>query len=88
MSGEGRTSAGLAHVGAYLLLARSAPQFLIKDIPPTVKVGSQAWASLVIAAMTIEAQTPGKVPGMTFAQVMSAADQARAADPQQAHVAG
>ncbi|WP_438868783.1 OspG family effector kinase [Pseudomonas sp. L1(2025)] len=81
LSRTGRTSAALASVGAYLLLARSAPQFLIKDIPPTVKIGSQAWASLTIAAMTIEAQTPGKVPGMTFAQVMSAAEQAQRADP-------
>ncbi len=81
LSSTGRTSTGLGKVGAYLLLARSAPQFLIKDIPPNVKVGSQAWASLTIAAMTIEAQTPGKVLSMTFAQVMSAADEARLVDP-------
>ena len=81
LSRTGKTSAALASVGAYLLLAKSAPQFLIKDIPATVKVGSQAWASLAIAAMTIEAQTPGKVPGMTFAQVMSEAQEARRVDP-------
>ncbi|WP_258232352.1 SET domain-containing protein-lysine N-methyltransferase [Pseudomonas orientalis] len=81
LSAEGKTSAGLADVGAYLLLARSAPQFLINDIPATVKVGSHAWASLTIAAMTIEAQIPGKVPGMAFADVMSTADNARAAAP-------
>ena len=81
LSQAGRTSAALAHVGAYLLLAKSAPQFLIQDIPPTVKIGSQAWASLTIAAMTIEAQTPGKVPGMTFAQVMSEAQAAQQLDP-------
>lgn len=81
LSGTGRTSAGLAKVGAHLLLARSAPQFLIKDIPKSVKVGSQAWANLTIAAMTIEAQAPGKVLGMTFAQVMSEAEEARRLDP-------
>ncbi len=81
LSRTGKTSAALASVGAYLLLARAAPQFLIKDIPATVKVGSQAWASLTVAAMTIEAQTPGKVPGMTFAQVMSEAQEARRVDP-------
>ncbi|MCF5080540.1 SET domain-containing protein-lysine N-methyltransferase [Pseudomonas lactis] len=81
LSSTGKTSAALANVGAYLLLARSAPQFLIKDIPATVKVGSQAWASLTIAAMTLEAQAPGKVRGMTFAQVMSEADKARLVDP-------
>ncbi|WP_236479329.1 SET domain-containing protein, partial [Pseudomonas sp. PA-4-8C] len=81
LSSTGKTSAALASVGAYLLLAKAAPQFLIKDIPATVKVGSHAWASLTVAAMTIEAQTPGKVPGMTFAQVMSEAQEARRVDP-------
>ncbi|EIK73493.1 hypothetical protein PseBG33_2889 [Pseudomonas synxantha BG33R] len=81
LSSTGTTSAALASVGAYLLLAKAVPQFLIKDIPPTVKVGSQAWASLTMAAMTIEAHTPGKVPGMTFAQVMSEAENARRVDP-------
>lgn len=81
LSRTGRTSTGLAKVGAYVLLASSAPQFLIKGIPANVKVGSQAWASLTIAAMTIEAQTPGKVLGMTFAQVMSEAEEARLVDP-------
>ncbi|MCK3827119.1 SET domain-containing protein-lysine N-methyltransferase [Pseudomonas sp. W2Aug9] len=81
LSRTGKTSVALAKVGAYLLLAKSAPQFLIKDIPPTVKVGSQTWANLTIAAMTSEAQAPGKVPGMTFAQVMSEAENARRVDP-------
>lgn len=87
LSSSGRTSAALAKVGAYLLLARSAPQFLIKDIPPSVKIGSQAWASLTIAAMTIEAQTPGKVLGMTFAQVMREAEKAWLVDPAITHTA-
>lgn len=81
LSRTGRTSAALARVGAYLLLAKSAPQYLVKDIPPTVKIGSQAWASLMIAVTTIEAQSPGKVTGMTFAQVMSEAEQAQRANP-------
>lgn len=81
LSSTGKTSAALANVGAYLLLARTTPQYLIKGIPPNVKIGSQAWASLTIAAMTIEAQTPGKVLGMTFAQVMSEAQEARLVDP-------
>ncbi|WP_339538845.1 SET domain-containing protein-lysine N-methyltransferase [Pseudomonas sp. RA_15y_Pfl2_54] len=81
LSREGRTSAALAKAGAYLLLGRSAPQFLIEDIPGNVKVGSLAWANLTIAAMTIEAQTPGKVPGMSFAQIMSQSESARLVDP-------
>ncbi|KHA75444.1 hypothetical protein NZ35_03365 [Pseudomonas chlororaphis] len=81
LSGETRTSPGLAKVAAHLLLARLAPQYLIADIPQNVKVGSLAWANLTIAAMTIEAQTPGKVPGMSFAQIMSQSESARLVDP-------
>ncbi|WP_460164782.1 membrane-targeted effector domain-containing toxin [Pseudomonas sp. S1_G07] len=80
LSEEGITTAEMAKVGAYLLLARKAPELLIKDIPASVTYGSPAWVSLSIAAATIEAQTPGKVPGMTFAQVMSAAENASLQD--------
>ncbi|MDD1000646.1 SET domain-containing protein-lysine N-methyltransferase [Pseudomonas sp. TNT2022 ID642] len=81
LSREGRTSAALAKAGAYLLLSRSAPQFLIEGIPGNVKVGSLAWTNLTMAAIAIEAHTPGKVPGLTFAEVMSKAENARLVDP-------
>ncbi|MDY7533377.1 hypothetical protein RGV33_17085 [Pseudomonas sp. Bout1] len=71
-----RTSPEMAGAGAYLLLARKAPEFLVKHIPDSVTYGSMAWVSLAVAAATIEAQTPGKVPNMTYAQVMSAAENA------------
>lgn len=76
LSSTGKASPEMAAAGTYLLLARKAPVFLIKDIPDSVTYGSPAWVSLAIAAATIEAQTPGKVPSMTFAQVMSAAESA------------
>ncbi|WLI03961.1 hypothetical protein PSH66_15160 [Pseudomonas sp. FP597] len=76
-----KTSSELAGAAAYLLLASRAPVFLIKDIPSSVTYGSVAWVNLTIAAATIEAQTPGKVPNMTFAQVMLAAERAGQADP-------
>ncbi len=76
LDNEGHTTPGMAKVGAYLLLARKAPELLIKDIPANVTYGSPAWVSLSIAAATIEAQTPGKVPNMTFAQVMLEAENA------------
>ncbi|WP_248749718.1 hypothetical protein [Pseudomonas sp. MWU15-20650] len=58
----------------HLLLSRAAPQLLIKDIPPSVKFGSPLWTQLTIAAAKIEAHTPGRVPGMTYAQVLIAAE--------------
>lgn len=71
-----KTSPEMARAGAYLLLARKAPEFLIKDIPDRVTYGSPAWVSLAVAAAAIEAQFPGKVAHMTFAQVMSSAENA------------
>ncbi|WP_256349487.1 hypothetical protein [Pseudomonas sp. D8002] len=71
-----QTSPEMAKAGAYLLLARKAPEFLIKDIPDRVTYGSPAWVSLAVAAAAIEAQFPGKVAHMTFAQVMSSAENA------------
>ncbi|QDG60439.1 hypothetical protein [Pseudomonas sp. NIBRBAC000502773] len=85
-----RTAPEMAKVRAYLLLARKAPELLIKDLPANLTYGSPAWVSLSIAAATIEAQTPGKVPNMTFAQVMlkaKDADQEDMAVTQQAQAA-
>ncbi|WP_156338133.1 membrane-targeted effector domain-containing toxin [Pseudomonas sp. MIACH] len=73
---EGYATPAMANVGAYLLLARKAPELLIKDIPANVTYGSAAWVNLSIAAATIEAWTPGRVPNMTFAQVMMEAENA------------
>ncbi|NMY05725.1 hypothetical protein HBO12_22440 [Pseudomonas sp. WS 5059] len=81
LSASGRTRPEMAGVGAYLLLARMAPEFLIKDIPASVTYGSSAWVNLAVAARTIEAQSPGKVPNMTFVQVMLQAESAGLADP-------
>lgn len=78
---EKKTSPELAGAAAHLLLATRAPVFLIKDIPGSVTYGSPAWVNLAVAAATIEAQTPGKVPNMSFAEVMLAARSAGVADP-------
>jgi len=73
---QGDATPAMAKVAAHLLLARKAPELLIKDIPASVTYGSPAWVSLSVAAATIEAQTPGKVPNMTFTQVMMEAESA------------
>ncbi|TFF14388.1 hypothetical protein EXW72_04740 [Pseudomonas sp. BCA14] len=78
---QGKTSAAMAGVAAHVLLAGRAPALLIKDIPASVTYGSLAWVNLSVAAATIEAQTPGKVANMTFAEVMLAARNASLADP-------
>lgn len=67
---QGKSSQATAGASAHLLLASRAPVYLVKDIPSNVTYGSPAWLNLVVAVATLEAQTPGKVANMTFAQVM------------------
>lgn len=55
---------------ATLLLSSRAPEFLVKDIPAVVVVGSHAWVSFVTAVERIEANAPGATATMSYAQVM------------------
>lgn len=79
---EGRATHATARFAAHLLLARVAPQLLVKEIPAALTYGSQAWASFCIAAAAVEAQAPGTVANMTFAQVMQAAKGSGAVAPE------
>lgn len=75
----GREPPEFAHAAAHLLLRRTAPQLLVKNIPDSVVYGSTAWANLCIAVAAIEAKTPGRTATMSFAEVMITADTAGAA---------
>jgi hypothetical protein len=78
----GKTTPEMATVGAHLLLARKAPEFLVKDIPGNVTYGSPAWVSLAVAVANIEARLPGATSQMTYVDVMIRADKAASsADP-------
>lgn len=72
---KGRATADSVKLASHLLLARTAPQYLIKDIPASVTIGSLAWANLSIAVAAIEAERPGTVANMTFVEVMNYAAQ-------------
>ncbi|SDZ38778.1 glycosyltransferase [Pseudomonas salomonii] len=71
---EGRASAASADLAALMLLARSAPEYLVKDIPPTVTYGSVPWTQLAIAAAKLEVESPGRVLTMSYREVLAAAD--------------
>ncbi|MGR2708055.1 hypothetical protein B7453_18365 [Pseudomonas sp. IB20] len=71
---EGLATDSAAKLATHVLLASHAPQFLIKDIPSIVKVGGVLWGQLTTAAAKIEAQTPGRVPNMTYVEVMALAE--------------
>lgn len=72
---KGRVTVQTAHLGARLLLAKSAPQFLVKDIPSSVTYGSLTWVQLVIATARIEADSPGRALNLNYAQVLAYAEQ-------------
>ncbi|KTB64874.1 MULTISPECIES: hypothetical protein [Pseudomonas] len=85
---NGRANSKTVKLATHLLLSRVAPQFLIKDIPDSVKIGSMAWFNLTVAAAAIEAERPGTVANMTFAEVMiTAGTQGAATAPASAQTA-
>ena len=68
---KGRVTAQTASLGARLLLAKAAPEFLVKSIPRSVTYGSLTWAQLAIATARIEADTPGRSISMNYAEVLA-----------------
>ncbi|MGF6093997.1 hypothetical protein [Pseudomonas sp. 18175] len=66
----GKASAQTAALYTTLLLSSRAPEFLVKDIPPSVVLGSHAWVSFVTAVKRIEATSPGATAAMSYGQVM------------------
>lgn len=78
---KGRVTAQTAKVGARLLLAKSAPEFLVKGIPHSVTYGSLTWVQLAIATACIEADSPGRSLNLTYAQVLALAEQLGTPEP-------
>ncbi|MDQ0740119.1 glycosyltransferase [Pseudomonas sp. W4I3] len=71
---QGRASPQSADLAARVLLARTAPEHLVKNIPSSVTYGSIPWTQLVIAAAKLEAQSPGCVLTMSYSEVMAGAE--------------
>ena len=71
---DGRASKASADLAARLLLARTAPQYLVKDIPPSVTYGSVPWTQLEIAVAKLEVESPGRVLTMTYGEILAAAE--------------
>lgn len=72
---KGRVTAQTANLGARLLLAKSAPEFLVKGIPSSVTYGSLTWVQLAIATARIEADSPGRALNLNYAEVLALAEQ-------------
>lgn len=71
---QGRATLQSADLAARMLLARVAPEYRVKDIPPNVTYGSIPWAQLAIAVAKLEAQSPGRVLTMSYSEVLAAAE--------------
>lgn len=71
---QGRATVQTANLAACLLLARTAPELLVKDVPASVTYGSLLWTQLVIATAKVEADSPGRAHTMSYAEVVAHAD--------------
>ncbi|UII70912.1 hypothetical protein LVW35_25260 [Pseudomonas sp. HN11] len=71
---EPKVGANAAPLAARLLLSVTAPELLVKDIPPNLVFGSHTWTNFAIEVARIEHQVPGASMNMTFSQVMAFGD--------------
>lgn len=72
---KGYANAQTAHQKAYRLLATTAPECLVKDIPASVTYGCVLWAQLAMAVARIEAHAPGRTLSMGYAEILLSAEQ-------------
>jgi hypothetical protein len=73
----------LAPLAAHLLLARDAPEFLVREIPPSITLGSIAWINFCRGVLLVEAAKSGAAREMTYAQIMAYAELEPISDAQQ-----
>lgn len=61
----------LAPLVVHLLLARNAPEFLVRKIPTEVTLGSIAWVKFCRAVVLVEAVKTGASRELTYAQIIA-----------------
>lgn len=71
---QGKVTTATAPVAAYHLLAGSAPEFLVRNIPDNLICGTHTWTMLRIAVSRIEQLSPGASFGMKFEDIMKYGD--------------
>ncbi|MBN2992532.1 hypothetical protein JWR97_15680 [Pseudomonas cedrina subsp. fulgida] len=78
---KGRATVQTAKLATRLLLARTAPELLVRDIPRSVTYGSLTWAQLAIATARLEADSPGRALNLSYAEVLAYAEQVKTSQP-------
>lgn len=58
-----------AALASHLLLAGTAPEFLVKDLPPTLLLGTPQWVDYCRTIAVQETLSPGSSRSMTHAQI-------------------
>lgn len=58
-----------APLAAHLLLAGAAPEFLVKDLPSTLLLGTPQWVEFCRTVAMVEFNEPGSSRLMTYAQI-------------------
>lgn len=58
---------------SHLFLATAAPEFLVRDIPDSLHIGSPAWLVLRKTVALLEMHAPGSSRTLTYAQVLERA---------------
>lgn len=66
---EGRVGPEMAKVMAYQLLAMSAPEFLVKNMPDSLVYGTLEWAMFSAEVSRREQEAPGSTAGQTYDQI-------------------
>jgi hypothetical protein len=68
-----RISERNASLAAHLLLAEAAPEFLVKDLPATLSLGTPDWVEFCRMVTAQEIIAPGSTRSMTYAQLQQLA---------------
>lgn len=72
LSQNPQLEAKAAPLMAHLLLASAAPEFLVRDVPATLRLGSAQWADLRLGVAIAEAQGgAGCSRAMSYSQIMA-----------------
>ncbi|MCF4996403.1 hypothetical protein GIW70_09060 [Pseudomonas syringae] len=67
-------SLGVAPLATHLLLARIAPEFLVRQVPTDLLLGSVGWVAFCKAVALVDAVSSGVSRFMTYAQIMAYAE--------------
>jgi hypothetical protein len=79
---KGWVDPDLAPLITHMLLARTAPEFLVREIPSAMTLGSIGWINFCRAVVLVEAAKTGASRVLTYAQIMAYADLEPVSDAQ------